>query len=176
MCIYQFSPDAHFPVAIKCPNGVTVLHLELFLVHFVDPPSTQSVATSAGKSWIGQMVTLKWRSDGREISGVRVRENKVQVTFRDDQDLGDYKCIATNGLSPYVDSIIKIAQISKIPLLLHFPGDKNQKLLKFQNHFLKPELMSYCCVLGNEKIQTFLNQHNTVIIYKSSLIKSVNGT
>ena len=88
------------------------------------------------------MVTLKWRSDGREINGVRVRENKVQVTFRDDQDLGDYKCIATNGLSPYVDSIIKIAQISKIQLLLHFPGDKNQKLLKFQNHFLKPELMS----------------------------------
>lgn len=59
MCIYQFSPDAHFPVAIKCPNGVTVLHLELFLVHFVDPPSTQNVATSAVKSWIGQMVTLK---------------------------------------------------------------------------------------------------------------------
>ena len=66
------------------------------------------------------MVTLKWRSDGvsvpklawykrngREINGVRVRENKVQVKFRDDQDLGDYKCIATNGLSPYVDSIIK---------------------------------------------------------------------
>lgn len=189
MCIYQFSPDAHFPVAIKCPNGVTVLHLELFLVHFVDPPSTQNVATSAVKSWIGQMVTLKWRSDGvsvpklawykpngREINGVRVRENKVQVKFRDDQDLGDYKCIATNGLSPYVESIIKIAQISKIQLLLHFPGDENLKLLKFQYHFLKPELMSYCCDLGNEKIQTFLNQHNTVIIYKSSLIKSVNGT
>ena len=100
----------------------------------------------------------------------------MQVKFRDDQDLGDYKCIATNGLSPYVDSIMKIAQISKIQLLLHFAGDKNQKLLKFQNHFLKPELMSYCCELGNEKKQTFLNQHNTVIIYKSSLIKSVNGT
>ena len=100
----------------------------------------------------------------------------MQVTFRDDQDLGDCKCIATNGLSPYVDSIVKIAQISKIQLLLHFPGDKNLKLPKFQNRFLKPELMSYCCELGNEKIQTFLNQHNTVIIYKSSLIKSVNGT
>lgn len=173
MCIYQFSPDAHFPVAMKCPSGVIVLHLELFLVHFVDPPSTQNVATSTGKSWIGQMVTSKWRSDGvsvpklawykpngREIHGVRVRENKVQVTFRDDQNLGDYKCIATNGLSPYVDSITRIAQISKIQLLLHFPGDKNLKLLKFQNQFLKPELMSNCCELGNEKIKTFLTQHN----------------
>ena len=68
----------------------------------------------------------------------------MQVTFRDDQDLGDYKCIAANGLSPYVDSIIKIVQISKIQLLLRFPGDENLKLLKFQYHFLKPELMSYC--------------------------------
>ena len=148
MCIYQFSPDAHFPVAIKCPNGVTVLHLELFLVHFVDPPSTQNVATSAVKSWIGQMVTLKWRSDGvsvpklawykpngREINGVRVRENKVQVKFRDDQDLGDYKCIATNGLSPYVDSIIKIAQISKIQLLLHFQGMKTWNYSNFNITF-----------------------------------------
>ena len=84
----------------------------------------------------------------------------MQVTFRDDQDLGEYKCIATNGLSPYVDSITKIAQISKIQLLLHFPGDKNLILLKFQNQFLKPELMSNCCELGNEKIKTFLNQHN----------------
>ena len=48
---------------MKYPSGVTVL-LELFLVHFVDPPYIHHVATSASKSWIGQMVTLKCRSDG----------------------------------------------------------------------------------------------------------------
>lgn len=59
----------------------------------------------------------------------------MQVTFRDDQDLGDYKCIATNGLSPYVDSIIKIALISKIQLLLYFPGDKNLNYSNFKTTF-----------------------------------------
>ena len=65
MCIYQFSPDAHF-LEMKIPNTqyeipmwcYSFLHLELFLVHFVDL-SIQNIAASASNSWIGQMVTLK---------------------------------------------------------------------------------------------------------------------
>ena len=53
-CFSRALQTSHF-MFFRC-RRFWVLHLELFLVHFVDPPSTQSVATSAGKSWIGQMI------------------------------------------------------------------------------------------------------------------------
>lgn len=59
--------------------------------------------------------TLTWyKPDETEIHRVRARENKVLVTLRGNEDFGDYKCIAANGLSPSDDRIVKIRQISTI--------------------------------------------------------------
>ena len=93
---------------------------------FLDQPTIQNVTTSSKKSWIGQKVTLKCLSDGvptptlywhkpegSEINRVRARESEVQVPLKADQDFGDYKCIAANGLIPSDEKLIKISQISK---------------------------------------------------------------
>ncbi|XP_022804171.1 fibroblast growth factor receptor 3-like isoform X2 [Stylophora pistillata] len=98
-------------------------HIILLVYH---PPTIENVTSSSSKSWIGHTVTLECKSngvptptliwykpDGREINRVRARENKVQVTPRSDQDFGDYKCIAANGLSPSDDTTVKITQIKK---------------------------------------------------------------
>ena len=93
---------------------------------FLDPTKIQNVITSSKKSWIGQTVTLKCRSDGvptptlswykpegSEINRVTARENEVQVLLGGDQDFGDYLCIAANGLISSYQKLVKINQISK---------------------------------------------------------------
>ena len=102
------------------------IQLLITFLFILDPPTIQNVTTSSKKSWIGQTVTLKCLSDGvptptlswykpegSEINRVRARENKVQVPLRGDQDFGHYKCIASNGLIPSHEKVIKINQISK---------------------------------------------------------------
>ncbi|XP_022792749.1 hemicentin-2-like [Stylophora pistillata] len=92
------------------------------LVHY--PPTIQEVTQSTKKSWIGQIVTLNclsdgvptpiltWhRPDGSEVKRVRARENRIKVRLRGDGDFGDYKCNATNGLSPSDNRMIKMRQI-----------------------------------------------------------------
>lgn len=105
----------------------TITNHTVLLVYY--PPIIENVTTSSSKSSIGQTVTLKCLSDGvptpiltwykpngMEIRRIRARENKAQVTLREDQDFGDYKCIAAHGLSPSDGRIVKITQISKIYL------------------------------------------------------------
>ncbi|XP_022802381.1 titin-like [Stylophora pistillata] len=102
----------------------TITNSTVILVYY--PPTIQIVTTSSGYSGIGQKVTLKCLSDGiptptltwykpneKEIHRIRARENKAEVTLREDQDFGDYKCIAVNGLSPSDERIVKITQIKK---------------------------------------------------------------
>ena len=58
---------------------------------------------------------LTWyKPDGREINRVKAHENTIQVTMVVDQDFGDYRCNATNGLPPSDEGIITIKQISKL--------------------------------------------------------------
>ena len=95
-------------------------------MQYLDSPTIQNVSTSSKKSWIGQKVTLKCRSDGvptptlswykpegSEVNNVTATENEVQVPLRGDQDFGHYKCIAANGLTPSDEKSIMINQISK---------------------------------------------------------------
>ena len=93
---------------------------------FLDPTTIRNGTTSSKKSWIGQTVTLKclsdgvptptlswYKPDGSEINRVTARENKVQVLLRDDEDFGDYLCIAANGLISSYQKLVRINQISK---------------------------------------------------------------
>ena len=95
-------------------------------MQYLDSPTIQNVSTSSKKSWIGQTVTLKCRSDGvptptlswykpegSEVNNVTATENEVQVPLRGDRDFGHYKCIAANGLTPSDEKSIMINQISK---------------------------------------------------------------
>ena len=90
-----------------------------------DPPTIKESTSSANKSWIGQTVTLKCVSDGvptptltwckpdnSPINRVTAKQNTVRVRMNMDQDFGDYKCDADNGLSPADIKIVKIQQIS----------------------------------------------------------------
>ena len=38
----------------------------------------------------------------------------MQLTLKDDQDFGEYDCIATNGLSPSDDRKMEIAHVMNI--------------------------------------------------------------
>ena len=59
--------------------------------------------------------TLTWyKPGGSEINRVKAHENTVQVAMVVDQDFGDYRCNATNGLPPSDERIITIKQISKL--------------------------------------------------------------
>lgn len=91
---------------------------------FTDPAKILSVNSSAAKSWIGQTVTLKcmsdgvptptltwYKPDGIEINTVTAKESKVKVTIIDDQDFGEYKCSAYNGLDPLNDASMTMLQI-----------------------------------------------------------------
>lgn len=99
---------------------------EIMFIHFSDPPTIQQVIPSAVTSWIGQTVTLKcvsdgvptptltwYKPDGSQISSSTATEYTVNVKMNVDQDFGDYKCNANNGLTPADDKIVNIKQISK---------------------------------------------------------------
>ena len=59
--------------------------------------------------------TLTWyKPGGSEINRVNATENTVPVKMEVDQDFGDYRCNAANGLPPSDEGIITIKQISKI--------------------------------------------------------------
>ena len=97
-----------------------------FHFHFPDPPTIKVATTSTNKSWIGQTVkltcesdgvpipTLIWyKPDGSQINSVTATQNTVDIKMSLDQDFGDYKCNADNGLAPVDFKIVKIGQISK---------------------------------------------------------------
>ena len=101
-----------------------------FLFILSDPPTIQQAITSAVKSWIGQTVTLKcvsdgvptptltwYKPDGSQISSNTATEYTVNVKMNVDQDFGDYKCNANNGLTPADNKIVSIKQIGKLSLL-----------------------------------------------------------
>ena len=91
-----------------------------------DPPTIQEATTSAAKSWIGQTVTLKCVSDGvptptltwykpngNELNTVTAKESTKKVKMNDDQDFGNYRCAAYNGLTAPVFKAVEVEQISK---------------------------------------------------------------
>ena len=91
-----------------------------------DPPTIKAATTSTNKSWIGQTVkltcesdgvptpTLTWyKPDGSQINDVTATQNTVDVKMSLDQDFGDYKCDADNGLIPADFMVVKIEQISR---------------------------------------------------------------
>ena len=96
------------------------------MLYFSDPPTIQQVTISPTKSWIGQIVTLKcisdgaptptltwYKPDGNQIKKVTATQNTVNVKMNGDQDFGDYKCVANNGLAPADYKTVKVQQISK---------------------------------------------------------------
>ncbi len=91
--------------------------LFFFDLSFTDPAKILRVSSSAAKSWIGQTVTLKcvsdgvptptltwYKPDGKKINTVTAKESTVKVTINDEQDFGEYKCVAYNGLDPLNDA------------------------------------------------------------------------
>jgi len=93
---------------------------------FLDPPTIKKITSSAAKSWIGQTVALTCESDGvptptltwykpggSQIKSVTATQITVNVKMNDDQDFGDYKCVADNGLAPANFTTVKIGQISR---------------------------------------------------------------
>ncbi|XP_022810254.1 tyrosine-protein kinase receptor Tie-1-like [Stylophora pistillata] len=116
--------DEGWYLCIANNTADTITNHTVLLVYY--PLTIEHVITSSSYSNIGQTVTLKCLSDGvptpiltwykpngMEIHRIRARENIAQVTLRENQDFGDYKCIAPNGLSPSDDRILKVAQIKK---------------------------------------------------------------
>ncbi len=97
----------------------------IFTLPFIDPTKILSVTSSAASSWIGQTVTLKcvsdgvptptltwYKPDGNELNTVTAKESTVKVTFDDEHDFGEYKCVAYNGLDPLNDASMLLEQIS----------------------------------------------------------------
>ena len=97
---------------------------ELLLILSTDPAEFVTVTSSAAKSWIGQTVTLTCVSDGvptptltwykpdrNELNTVTAKESTVEVLLNDEQDFGEYKCIAYNGLDPSYNASLTLAQI-----------------------------------------------------------------
>jgi len=104
-------------------------HRPLFCIRDVtffflpDPPTIKAATTSMKKSWIGQTVrltcesdgvptpTLNWsKPDGSQIKSITATQNTADVKMSVDQDFGDYKCEADNGLTPDFKTV-KIEQI-----------------------------------------------------------------
>ena len=96
-----------------------------FVIFFTDQAKIRSVSSSAAESWIGQTVTLKcvsdgvptptltwYKPDGSELNKVTAKESTVKATITDDQDFGEYKCVAYNGLDPLNATSITLLQIS----------------------------------------------------------------
>ena len=103
----------------------------IFNNFFTDPAKILSITSSAAKSWIGQIVTLKCMSggiptptltwckpDGIELNTVTAKESTVEVFLSDEQDFGEYKCVAYNGLDPLKDASITLEQIRKCRYIL----------------------------------------------------------
>ena len=97
--------------------------------HLPDPPTIKGAITSTNKSWIGQTVTLKcvsdgfptstlawYKPDGSQIKSIAASQITVNVKMTVDQDFGNYKCNADNGVTPADFKIVKIEQISRSSL------------------------------------------------------------
>ena len=95
-----------------------------------DSPTIKAATTLMNKSWIGQTVkltcesdgvptpTLTWyKPDGSQIKRVTATQNTADVKMSVEDDFGDYKCDADNGLIPADFKIVKIEQISRYLLL-----------------------------------------------------------
>ena len=58
--------------------------------------------------------TLTWyKPDRNELKKVTAKESTVKVTTRNDQDFGEYKCDADNGIAQPNFMIVEIKQISR---------------------------------------------------------------
>ncbi|KAL9964751.1 hypothetical protein ACROYT_G028432 [Oculina patagonica] len=99
----------------------TKTHKGILVVRY--PAKIFKVTLSAASSWIGQTVTLEcvsdgvptptltwYKPDGNELNTVTAKESILQVTLDDEQDFGEYKCVAYNGLDPLNDASMLLRQ------------------------------------------------------------------
>ena len=57
--------------------------------------------------------TLTWyKPDGNKLNTVTAKESTVEVKINGNQDFGEYKCVAYNGLDPFNDTLMSLEQIS----------------------------------------------------------------
>ena len=52
-----------------------------------------------------------YKPDGNELNTVTAKENTVKVTINDDEDFGEYKCVAYNGLDPLNNASVLLEKI-----------------------------------------------------------------
>ncbi|XP_078377742.1 limbic system-associated membrane protein-like [Oculina patagonica] len=115
--------DGQYTCRANNSAGTDEHHVTL-VVHYV--PTIREATASAPKSWIGQTVTLKcvsdgvptptltwYKPDGSQMHNVTASQNTVNVKMDVDQDFGDYKCDADNGLIPADYKIVIVQQIKK---------------------------------------------------------------
>ena len=58
--------------------------------------------------------TLTWyKPDGSQINSITATQNTAIVKMSVNQDFGDYKCDADNGVAPADYKMVKIGQISR---------------------------------------------------------------
>ena len=56
--------------------------------------------------------TLTWyKPDGTKLSTDIANESTVKMTTTDNQDFGEYKCVAYNGLNPSNNASLTLGQI-----------------------------------------------------------------
>ncbi|KAL9966766.1 hypothetical protein ACROYT_G024885 [Oculina patagonica] len=115
--------DGQYTCRANNSAGTDEHHVTL-VVHYM--PTIQEATASAPKSWIGQTVTLKcvsdgvptptltwYKPDGSQMHNVTASQNTVILKMDVDQDFGDFKCEADNGLVPSDYKIVKVQQIKK---------------------------------------------------------------
>ena len=57
--------------------------------------------------------TLTWyKADGNKLKSFTAKESTVEVSLNDEQDFGEYKCVAYNGLDPLNATSVTVKQIS----------------------------------------------------------------
>ena len=79
------------------------------------------INTSEALAQVGEKVELKcvsdgdpiptvtwYRPDGSELITITAIDNTVFVDMTSEEDFGDYKCIADNGLGPPVEKVVKV--------------------------------------------------------------------
>lgn len=58
--------------------------------------------------------TVTWYSpDGTELETITGKDSTIFVDINSEEDFGDYRCKADNGLGPPVEKIVSVNQIGK---------------------------------------------------------------
>ncbi|XP_078378137.1 uncharacterized protein LOC144661308 isoform X1 [Oculina patagonica] len=105
------------------------------------PAEITHINTSLASIQLGEKVELKCVSDGdpiptvtwyspngTELTTITGKDSTIFVDINTEDDFGDYRCKADNGLGPPVEKIVSVAQI--VPRRVGPPGDPGPKGMK----------------------------------------------